>query len=132
MERYTFVAHADVPELELASFSMQGPRAAHYSADNAALLIPVLNVAPRVIRKVATGGSLFHALRGVSLLRHSDDGVVSTGETFSFVWGDLRVFEDGKPAAEHSIFLRGVVQVPDLTRVRKYLQELIMRGSSQL
>lgn len=128
MERYSFVAHVHAPQMppELASFRMSGPRPARFSADNAALLIPVLQVAPVVVRRVATGGSLFHALGGVSLLHHVDDRTVYTRDTFSFVWGDLRVFENGKPAVEHCVFVRGPVQVPDLTRVRRYLEELRM------
>ena len=128
MDRYVFVADADAAHLppELASFVMEGPRPGRYSRDEQALLIPVLRVAPTVIRRVATGGSLFQALGGVALLRHHDDGFVFLRETFSFVWGDLRVFEDGKPAVEHCVFLRGSVQVPDLTRARKYLEELRM------
>lgn len=128
MERYSFVAHVHAPQLppELAHFVMHGPRPARFSADEQALLIPILHVAPVVIRRVATGGSLFHALGGVSLLRHVDDRTVYVRTQFSFVWGDLKVFENGKPAVERCVFIRGPVQVPDLTKVRRYLEELRM------
>ena len=84
----------------------------------------MLRVAPAVIRGVATGGTLFGALNGVSLLQRRGHLARYNRSMWSYCWGDLQVFETGEPVVTRALFLRGKVDVPDLSTVRRYLEEV--------
>lgn len=110
---------------ELASFVI-APGQGTWSKDRNALLVPSLRLAPCVVRAVATGGTLFTALNGVNLLEVDFDRAHGQFDrsVFSFCWGDIAVFETGEPVVLRTVLLRGRVELPDLTVVRRYLEEM--------
>jgi hypothetical protein len=128
MDRMHFVTHVDEasypPELGSFVMSNQGTGTASWSKDREALYIPVLRLTPYVIRRVAMGGTLFQSLSGIALLQLRDFKARYNRSAWSYVWGDLMVFETGEPVISRALFLRGKVDVPDLTTVRRYLAEM--------
>jgi hypothetical protein len=127
MERMCFIAQPlSIPPVELATFAFGEPALsqASWSKDAQALLIPVLRLSPQVVRGVATGGTLFKALNAVSLLQRKEHLARYNRALWSYVWGDLRVFETGEPVVTRAVFVRGKIDVPDLTTVRRYLDEM--------
>ena len=116
----------DHPSIELGSFRFgSGYREASWSHDGKALLVPELSLTPYVIRYVATGGALFQALLGMQLVQVSGHLRRYQRDVWTYAWGDLRVFETGEPTMERAVFLRGHIEQPDLTTVRRYLAELL-------
>jgi hypothetical protein len=95
-----------------------------FSRDLGALFVPELRVEPCIVRQVANGGTLFAALNGVCLLQQRGDRQRFQRWPWSYCWGDLMVFETGEQVVRRAIFLRGVIEVPDLNVVSRYLQEM--------
>lgn len=112
--------HAD----ELGYFLMDGPGTATHSKDNGALFIPTLHVAAAVIRAVAQGRTLFELFNGVALLLIRSERTAYHKTLWSYVWGDLKVFETGEPVVNRALFVRGKVQSPDIGDLKRYLEEM--------
>lgn len=127
MDRIYLVPHVDGElhdELGCFRYGPFGLGGAEYSRDRGALFIPTLRLAPRVIRNIAAGGTLVEALRGVSLLACRGAKARYNRSSWSYVWGDLMVFETGEPVVRRAILVRGKVDVPDIGAVSRYLAEM--------
>ncbi len=123
-----FVTHIDLikPPTELAHFNLGDASRgeASWSADHEALFVPRLWLAPRVIRCVVNGGTLFQALSAMPLMQVRESQARYHRSPWSYCWGDLQVFETGSPVITRAIFLRGTIETPDLTIIGRYLREM--------
>lgn len=108
---------------ELARFCVD-PQTPRWSSDKQAFYVPTMRVAPALVRAVVNGRSLFDQMQGVHLLHVRDQMARFHHANWTFVWGDLQVFETGEPTIAQAMFLRGEIAVPDLTVVGRYLREL--------
>lgn len=134
MDRLFFLSHAashpSVPggtaavAQELGYFLMAGPGTATHSKDNGALFIPTLHVAAGVVRAIAQGRTLFELFNGVALLLIRAERSTYHKTLWSYVWGDLKVFETGEPVVARALFVRGKVQSPDIGDLKRYLEEM--------
>lgn len=118
-----FDASADT-QLAYGALGDLGLGYAIWSQDEAALLVPCLRLVPRVVRRVVTGGTIFWALYGARLGLFEESALRWDSSPWSFVWGDFALFETGQPWVHDTILLRGVVEVPNLTLVMRYVREL--------
>lgn len=95
-----------------------------FSADWRAILAPTLHVSSAVVRAVSHGSTLFKQLSNLRALHCIGRYARWERGTFTFCWGDLEVFETGRPIVRNAILMQDVGDVPDLTRVMQYVGEL--------
>jgi hypothetical protein len=139
MQRIEIITHIDIAKAptEIGYFMLdphsKDPGEARFSADERALFIPTLSLRDAVARRIANGGTLFGALRGVHLrmlqpqYNATRELVMHHPLPWSYVWGDFQLFESGESTVKHAILLAGVIRDVDLTVVGRYVKEMTAR-----
>lgn len=98
---------------------------ARFSEDQRALYIPALSLTPYLVRRVVQGGTLFQHLNGVALVGHSSEKDFTR---WTYVWGNLRLFETGMPVVARAILMEGALAFPDLREVMKHVRSRLFDG----
>ena len=93
-----------------------------WSRDGNAVLIPKLRVTSHLVRRVANHDTLFRVLNGVQLM--NVDAMRFDASMWSYIWGDLAVFQNGEPTVSRAILIRGKINMPDPTNLGRYLSEM--------
>lgn len=108
----------------LGQFSL-GDGGGRWASDGIAFLVPKLKVTGKVIRALVNGAPLFYQLNDMVMMRESPPPLAIIGNhSWSYVWGDIEVFNTGEPEITSCVLVPGPVQWPHGTQLMPYIAEL--------